>query len=253
MIALIQYVLLLGFRDRLYIALCIMLASIYGLSLFVGATSLIEQREMTLVFFAGSSRLLLMIGLSAGVIAMIRRAYDMREIEALFATSLSRTRCVIGLLLGHHLIAACMTVCVGIMLWLHPIHIHGLYYFLSTLMAEASIVITFSMLASLMLKSTATSLLATSGFYILSRLIGLILASLSAPYQSLLSWPDQIIRFLLTTTLSMFPRLDQLVQTRWLIYDISKDETLAPLLITSIMYSLLLLAVMILDVQRKEF
>ena len=74
MLSIIRYIFYSAVRDKLFIGLALLLISIILLSLFFGNTALVEESHMGLVFMAGSSRLLLVIGFVIFICFNINRA-----------------------------------------------------------------------------------------------------------------------------------------------------------------------------------
>ena len=81
MLTTIRYLLLTALRDWLFLALPLGVIAIMGLSLFLGSTSLVEEREMALVLSAGLSRIYIMIGLILFICFHVRLSFENREIE----------------------------------------------------------------------------------------------------------------------------------------------------------------------------
>ena len=61
-----------------------------AISLLLGSSTLVEQRQMRLAYESEFARLILVLGLTTFICFHVRRMYDTREIEAILARPISR-------------------------------------------------------------------------------------------------------------------------------------------------------------------
>ncbi|GEM_PF-179298 len=256
MFTIIRYILLTASRDWLFIGLFIAIAMAYGLSVFTGSTALTEQSHMALALFGGSSRAVLIVGLVVFVCFHVRRAFEQREIESLLSKPLSRTHIVIGYWIGLSLLSIIMVIPVVAMmlLALANVNLTGLFFWASSMACEITLVVAFALLSSLILSSAVTSVLATFGFYILSRLMGFFVAAMDNPGNMLGNGKlGSIMMQGLEIISTVIPRLDLYAKSEWLVYGTASATDIWIYPVQTLVFVCLLLAMAVFDFKRKEF
>jgi ABC-type transport system involved in multi-copper enzyme maturation permease subunit len=251
----IKYTLLTASRDLLFIGLCAIIFMAYGFSVFVGNTALVEQSQMSMAYFAGSSRIILVTGLIVFVCFHVRRSFDNREVESILSKPISRTQFVVAYWLGFCVLAlASLLPVIFIMTFLNKPDLMGLIMWSASLALETSIIIAFAMLSSLIMKSAVSSVLSSFSFYLISRLMGFFIATMETP-GSLMSAGKLggVLESILKIVAVILPRLDLFAKSEWLIYGTSGQEDLWVFPVQAIVFILLLLSVSIFDFKRKQF
>lgn len=268
---LIRYVLLAAFRDRLMITLCAMIAIGAALGVFLGSAAMTEQSSFATVFGSGGGRFLGVIGIVLFCCFYIRKSFETKEVEFLLSRPISR----MTFLLSHA--AAFIILAVGIaLLVIASVYFSGKPNPAGALLWSISLVVEYVIVAisalffSMVLSSASGSALATLGFYVLSRLMGILLG-ISKLTQ------DNIIFGILNNVVELIsvivPRLDLMAQTTWLVYGVegsaglgflTKPGSYAHTLVESmglygfigmqgIVFTALLLAATAFDFSRREF
>src|SRR5271169_3288627 len=92
----IRYILITALRDWLFIGLLVSILFASFISATLGSTALVEENEMTIAVAAGSSRLILMIGLIVFVCFHIRNAFDTKEIDVILSRPNTRSNLIIS-------------------------------------------------------------------------------------------------------------------------------------------------------------
>lgn len=251
----IRYTLLTASRDWLFLGLCSLIIMAYGFSAFVGYTALVEQSQMSLAYFAGSSRIILIVGLSVFVCFHVRRAFDNREVESILSKPISRTTFVVSYWMGFSILALLSIIPIILIIYfLHQADLNGLIYWSVSLVLEAALVIAFALLASLIMRSAVSSVMAAFAFYLISRLMGFFTIAIDNP-QSLMGSGNvgMALEFILKIISSILPRLDMFAKSQWLIYGIEGQADLWVFPAQSLVYIALLLAVAVFDFKRKQF
>lgn len=250
----IRYTLITALRDWLFLGLVLLVAAAYGLSVFTGSTALVEQSEMSIAYFAGSSRIVLMIGLIVFVCFHVRRLFDNREIESMLSKPISRSTFIISYWLGFVILAVIATIPIVVIMETvyTPNHL-GLLYWVASLILELSIVIAFALVAALMLGSAVSSVMASFSFYFISRLMGFFVAALAQPSNLTSGIAGPFMGHVLKAISTIIPRLDLYAKSSWLIYGIEGQKDLWIFQVQSIVFIGLLLAMAIFDFKRKEF
>jgi ABC-type transport system involved in multi-copper enzyme maturation permease subunit len=251
----IRYTLLTASRDWLFIGLAIIIFMAYALSVFMGSTALVEQSHMSLAYFAGSSRLILVTGLIVFVCFHVRRSFDNREIELILSKPISRTQFVIAYWLGFAALSvvAMAPVLLVLCVFQSPDPI-GLLYWSISLLLEITLVLAFALLASLIMNSAVSAVMSSFAFYLASRLMGFFVAAIDNP-TSLMgsgSWGGAL-EFLIKVISTVIPRLDLFAKSQWLIYGVEGQQDLWVFQAQSLVFILLLLSIAVFDFKRKQF
>ncbi len=251
--SIIKYILLNGLRDRLYIGLFITLIAAFSLSIFLGSTALVEQQQMTAAFIAGSSRAILAIGLILFVCLNIHRSFENKEVEFIISKAISREKFVLSYLAGFFLSAVLIFIplILAILLVTKASKL-GLLIWSLTLFSEILILISFSLLASLILKNPFSAIMASFGFYIISRLMGVFVMAIELP-QDFAAAKNHVMATTLKFLSVLFPRLDLFAQSSWLNYEINDFSNLKIVLWQSLIYIPLMIFMAFHDFKKKQF
>lgn len=251
----LRYTLITALRDWLFIGLSFAAIATYGFSVFTGYTALVEQAQMTMAYFAGTSRVVLNIGLVVFVCFHVRRMFDNREVESILSKPLSRTRFVIAYWFGFAILSFISTIPVLIILAVfNQPNFIGLIYWGISLWLELSLIIAFALLTSLIMRSAVACVLSTFAFYLISRLMGFFVAAMYSEV-SLFGhgFMGNIMVYILKIISTIIPRLDLFAKSQWLIYGIEKQPDLWVFPIQSIVFTALLLVMSIFDFKRRQF
>jgi ABC-type transport system involved in multi-copper enzyme maturation permease subunit len=219
---LIGYILTAARRDKLIITLLLMIALGASLSVFLGSSAVIEQGQFSLVFGAGGLRFLGVMGIVLFVCFYIRRSFEHKEVEFMLSRPISRTTFLFSHAAAFILLAFLMALAVILpMLFVGVPSGSGLVVWGVSIAVEYAIVAVASLFFSMVLSSAAGSALATFGFYVLSRLIGMLLGIAALA-------PANLLFAILNKTLELIsvvvPRLDLMGQTSWLVYGVDGSD-----------------------------
>lgn len=255
--SILKYVLLSGIRDRLYLGLFISLVLAVSLSIFLGSTALTEQQQMTTAYIAGLSRGTFIIGMILFVCLTINRAFENKEVEFILSKSISREEFILSYLLGFFLAALLIIIpLILTIIFVTNTNKLGLLIWSSSLILEMLIIISFALLSSLILKNSFSSILATLGFYIISRLMGLFVMAIDLPKNTLeakITFGNHAFAFILKILSAIFPRLDLFGQSEWLNYGISDFGNIKIIALQSIIYIPLMIFMAFHDFKKKQF
>ena len=252
--SILKYILLTAIRDRLYVGLFIILLAAFGISSVVGGTALSEQAQATTVYVAGSSRMIFAIGMILFVCFYVRKTFENREVEFVLSKSISRHSFIVAYLLGFILVALLIIVPLVILLFFMKVNLIGLSYWTVSLLLESLIIITFSLLASLILRSAVSAVMASLGFYILSRMMGFFVLTIQIPKATAdFANLDRFLKAILKIISIVFPRLDLYGKSDWLIYGVVNFSDIYIILGQSLIYIPLMIFMAFYDFNRKQF
>jgi ABC-type transport system involved in multi-copper enzyme maturation permease subunit len=255
MFAIIRYIFLTASRDWLFIGLLASTLLASFISYFLGSTALSEQAAMQLTYIAGSSRMILTVGMILFICFHIRKSFDNREVEYTLSHSISRAHFVIAYFIAFSLLAVIVT--------LPPLFIIALFFkppfialaiWLASVILELILISSFAILASLILRSAVSATLACFAFYLVSRMMGFAVANITLPHslEAFKSF-NAVSELLLKTFSILMPRLDLFAKSNWLTYGAVDSSALYIVLTQSAIYVPIILLMSIYDFQRKQF
>jgi ABC-type transport system involved in multi-copper enzyme maturation permease subunit len=249
----IKYILLTALRDRLYAGLFLTLIASFALAIFLGQTALVEQQQMTIAYIAGSSRAILTVGMILFVCLSINRAFENKEVEFILAKAISRQQFIISYLSAFFLIAFLIFLpLIAVISILAAVNKLGLLIWSLSLLSEILIVISFALLASLILKNSFLAIASSFGFYIISRLMGVFVMAIELPQEFTFN-KGNILASILKLFSVFFPRLDLYGQSNWLIYGIDNFFNIKVIFLQSAIYLPLMIFMAFHDFKKKQF
>jgi len=251
--AILKYILKNGVRDRLYIGIFISLIISFGVSVFLGSTMLVEQQQTTTVYIAGSSRVILAVGMILFVCLSLNRAFENKEIEFILSKAISRQQFVMAYLFGFFLTILLIFIPLfsAIFIIANADKI-GLLIWAISLLLEIFLVITFALLVSLILKNSFSAIMATFAFYLIARLMGMFVMAIDLP-QDLSLAKNNFLAIILKFFSVLFPRFDLFAQSSWLIYGFKDYSQLPIIFIQFLIYFALLIFMAFHDFKNKQF
>jgi len=248
-----KYILLNALRDRLFIGIFITLIASFSLAIFLGQTALTEVSQTTTAYIAGSSRMILAIGLILFVCLSVNRAFENKEVEFIISKPISREQFILAYLFGFLLTTLIILIpLIATITLLAQINKIGILIWSLSLFAELAILISFSLLTSLILKNSFSSILASLSFYIISRMMGVFVLAINLP-QDLTQAKNHALQVMLKIISIAFPRLDLFTQSEWLVYGISNFSNIKIIAIQSIIYIFLMTFMAFHDFKKKQF
>jgi len=214
---LVRYVLTAALRDKIVITILLMIAVGSGTASFLGAASVAEQKELSVVFGAGGLRFLGALGTILFCCFHIRRSFEHKEVEFLLSRPLSRIGFLISHAVAFMVIASTIALVISLAVMLiGEADVFGLLLWGSSLAVEYIIIATTALFFSMVISSAAGSAMACLGVYVLARLIGMLLGITHVMDNSLLVFLGYIMDFISI----VIPRIDLMAQTSWLVYGI---------------------------------
>jgi ABC-type transport system involved in multi-copper enzyme maturation permease subunit len=113
----VRYILLTAQRDSLFLGLAASIIFASYVAFFLGSTAVVESGPTSLVYAAGISRMMLVLGLIVFICFHIRRSFENREIDLMIVHPISRTKFIFSYLLGYSLIALFFVVFTSVVLY----------------------------------------------------------------------------------------------------------------------------------------
>jgi ABC-type transport system involved in multi-copper enzyme maturation permease subunit len=249
----VRYILLTAQRDSLFFGLALSIIFSTYVAFFLGSTAVVEEGQTALVYSAGISRIVLVLGLVVFVCFHIRRSFENREIDLMIVHPISRTKFILSYIIGYGIIALFFVLFTALVLYGFATYsdakpnIDGFMVWTSSVFLEAVIISAMAMTASLILRSTVLAVLLCLGFYVLARMVGFVLIIVTAPGNNEISYQSfgHISKFV--------PRLDFFGKSEWLLYGFQSYEEIGLFVAQAAIFITLLLALAIYDFKKKEF
>lgn len=253
MVTNVRYILLTAFRDWLFLGLMLGVVAAVLISHVLASTALVEVQEMNLAFGAGSARMILAVGLIVFVCFHVRNAFDTKEIDVILSRPISRSNLLLSYWLGFAAVATVLVIpslavlsCVGIL------SIKGFFGWALSLLCESYMVVAIALFAACTLRSAVASVMASLGFYVLSRMMGFFIATTHS-HMLENSWIDVLSKHITTFISMIIPRLDFFAKSEWLIYGMNSFDDMTRVVMQSVIFIPLLLVAAMIDFNRKQF
>lgn len=249
---LVRYVLIAAVRDKLVVSLLLLLALGSSISLFLGSASASERFQFSLVFAAGSLRIVSILGLALFIVFYIRRSFDSKDIEYLLTRPISRICFIFSHSFAFSILAALFGVLVSVAIFsMGWSHLHSGYYLWSfSMITELIIMANAAMFFAMVVPNASAAALSVFALYVLSRLVGQLLGIADS---SILDYTFYAHLSSLMDVISLIiPRIDLMSQTSWLVYN-GANIGYGFIALQGILYTLLLVYASLVDLVRRQF
>ncbi len=250
----IRYILITAVRDRLFVGLLGALVLAAVISRAMGYTAMLEPEQMTLTLSAAISRMILAVGLIVFVCFHVRHAFDSKEIDVLLSRPISRANLVLSYWLGFALIAMLLVLPVYAILYINGLlNLQGYLNWSASLLLEMFMVVAISLFAAFTLSSAVSSVLASLGIDVWSRMLGFFVAK--AENGVLFSDADvnNTLEYMIDGISLIIPRLDFFGKSNWLVYGIELNWEHFLYVAQAGVFVPLLIVLTIIDFKRKQF
>lgn len=255
----IRYIFLTARRDYFFIALVLAVLASLFLGNFLGDLSQIEKDETKIAYFAGISRIILMVGLIIFVSFHVRRSFENKEIDIILTKPITRAEFVLSYWLGFVAVAFILVVLIGLLLAgqirLFPsvgFAKADLGHFLASLMLESVMISGVAIFSALILKSAVSSVLLSLGFYILGRMLGFFIYMIDGKVASYGFTGGAISEKFIIAFSMIYPRLDLFANTDWLFYGFG-DASLWIIIRSFIIFTSIIFVATLIDFKKKQF
>ena len=250
----IKHILLIASRDWLFLGLFLILILCGFLASFFGSTALSEQHEMQLVFLAGTSRLVLILGMILFICFHIRRSFENKEIDFIISRPVSRLSFLLAYFISFIILCFILTLPLNLFIYfIFKPNLAGFLLWSSSMFLELIIISIFAILSSLILKSAVASVMASLVFYFISRIMGFAISSIILPAKLTNLDFNKFLETLLKALSAILPRLDQFAQSKWLIYGQIEPHMIGFIIAQSLIYIILLFFTALFDFKKKQF
>jgi hypothetical protein len=252
---LLRYLLITALRDKLFATILAGLGAIWLLATFAGGTSIVEEGKAATAFAGFAARLLVVVGMVLFVALHVRRIVDSRELYLLLSKPVARPAFVVTYWASFALVAAVLSAAAGLAVaaaGLGAADPAGTLAWTGTLMLEAALMTAFALFVALGLETPVGSALTALGFYVLARMLGVLLAITRSDLRAegdVNAWIDGAV----TVAASVLPRLDLMAAGDWLVHGLADGATVALVAAQAGVYTALLVAAAVFDFGRRAF
>jgi ABC-type transport system involved in multi-copper enzyme maturation permease subunit len=248
-----RYILRNGLRDRIYLGLFITLIATFATSAILGDTMVSEQKQTSVAFIAGTSRIIIACGMILFVCLAVSRSFEHKEVEFILSKPISREQFIFAYLFGFFVASLLVIFPLSVILaFMFSSNWPSFCLWVLSMMVENLLVICFALLGSLILRNSFSAILVSIGFYAISRLMGVFVMAINMP-KTVVDVKFNITGSLLKLLSVAFPRLDLFAQTSWLIYKIEDFSSFKIMLFQSIVFTPLLIFMALHDFKKKQF
>lgn len=250
----IRYILLTALRDWLFAGLLFAVAVATLISASMGDMAMVEPEHLRISYAGASTRLVLVVGLVVFICFHIRNAFDSKEIDVFLSRPISRPNLVLSYWLGFSVVALLLTLPTIVLLYFFgALDQHGFFVWSASLLIEALLVVAVALFSAFTLKSAVTSVMASLGFYVLSRMMGFFIATVNSPILFRDRTLGELSRWVMEGLAIFIPRLDFFAKTEWLVYGVGDASEIWHFVLQGGIFIPLLLTAAIIDFGRKQF
>lgn len=252
--ALVKYVLTGARRDKLLLTLLFVMIVGSFVSFFLASSAIIDQAQYSIVYLAGSLRIVGLLGLVLFVVFFIRRSFDARDIEYLLTRPVTRSAFILSHSFAFSLLSLLVsaTLSVGLLFFVQGMgNIEGALYWSTGVICEYILMVNVALFFAMVLTSPVSASLATFGFYVLARIMGQLLYINQNPLADVPGYSFLSSIFNIISTL--FPRLDLMTQTSWLLYGVGDIKEYIFIPVQALLFLVLILTATLVDLRRRQF
>jgi ABC-type Na+ efflux pump permease subunit len=241
-----------AFRNRLLWLAAIVIAAGLGLALFLRQVAITESREIQTVVLAALLRFSSVFILATMVIASIVRESNDKVMELLLSLPHPRSRYILGKFAGYALVAVVLACVFSLPLALFA-QAGGILAWMLSLSCELLIVAAVSLFCALSLTQMLSAVAAVAAFYLLARSISAMQIIAVASMAGTPSFADRTIAQVVDLVALVFPALDRMTETAWLLHGPPDSRALIGLLAQTAVYLVLIVAATLFDFYRRNF
>ena len=246
-----RFTLLEGLRTRLPWIWAGVLAFFGAASLFVNQIAITESGRLQWSFYASGLRLAAVLTLAAYITSSMVRELNEKGLEMVLALDLPRTAYVAGKLLAFLGVGAAMAVLAALPLALaRPVDAVAVWTL--SLVCELAIVAAFAVFCIVSFTQVVPALLLIVAFYLLARTIDALRLMSESAILDELGGARSLFEYAFDAIALLLPAFDRFTQTEWIAAGSVGAAALAPIVMQTLVYILLLLGASLIDFHRRE-
>jgi ABC-type transport system involved in multi-copper enzyme maturation permease subunit len=251
--AIVTYILLTAFRDRLFFGLLVAVYVATAICIFLGGLPLLENRESAVSYMAAAIRIIGIIGMVVFACFHVRQAFENKEIDVFVTRPLRRSQLVVAYALGFVVVSLVFISIAALpVVWYSYEQWQGLLAWMGSLILEQALIITFALFAAFTFSSATLAVITTLGIYTLCRMSAyfmFMVENMRSRSEGVMEWMGNFLYWISM----MFPRFDYFAPSRWLVYGLENSTALLLAITQVAIYFPLLLTATILDFRKRQF
>lgn len=221
-----------------------------GLAAFLSQVALTESRSLQAAIVAAVLRACAVFLVAAHVAASVLREINDKGLELMLSLPLGRSAQYTSRFLGFALCGVLLALffALPLLFWASPaaVAVWGV-----SLAFEAALMAAAALFFAMSLAQLLPAIAASAGFYLLARAMASIQAIATGPHRDE-STADRIARGAVDAVALLFPRLDGVTRTEWLLYGTPAGGAYAAALGGLAVYGVLLIAAGLFDFHRRS-
>jgi ABC-type Na+ efflux pump permease subunit len=221
----------------------------FCLALFLSQVALTESRALQTAVVAAFLRACAVFLVAVHVATSVLREVNDKGLELMLSLPLSRSAQYLGRFAGFAacgvLLAAFFALALAAWVPAASVALWG-----ASLALEAALVAAATLFFAMSLGQLLPALAASAGFYLLARTMASIQAIAAGPHADS-SWAHRIAGWAVDGVALLFPRLDSVTRSEWLLYEAPAPAALVAPLAALALYGVLLLAAGLFDFHRR--
>jgi hypothetical protein len=219
------------------------------LAAFLSQVALTESRSLQTSIVAAVLRACAVFLLAAHIAASVLREMNDKGLELMLSLPLSRSAQYLGRFLGFAVcgVLIAFVFALPLLAWARP---GAVALWAVSLALEAALVAAAALFFAMSLGHLLPAIAASLGFYLLARTMAGIQAIAAGPHRDD-SLADRVSRWAVEGVALLFPRLDSVTRTEWLLYGAPGSAAFASAVGGLLLYTVLLIAAGLFDFHRR--
>jgi ABC-type Na+ efflux pump permease subunit len=221
-----------------------------GLAAFLSQVALTESRSLQAAIVAAVLRACAVFLVAAHVAASVLREINDKGLELMLSLPLARSAQYTGRFVGFALCGLLLAFffALPLLFWASPmaVALWGV-----SLAFEVAVVAAATLFFAMSLAQLLPAIAASAAFYLLARTMASIQAIATGPHHDGSS-ADRVARWTVDAVALLFPRLDSVTRTEWLLYGTPATGAYAAALGGLAVYGVLLIAAGLFDFHRRS-
>lgn len=251
-IAIARFTALEALRTRFVWLVLFLVTAGFGLGAFTGELAITETAQTQTAIVASVLRIASVFLIILFVTTSVNRDFSDKSVELMLSLPLPRGGYYLGKLTGYSLVAVLVALPLVLLMAFFASLPAALSWGLS-LMLELLLMCAVSLMFAFSFSQVTASIAAASLFYLLSRSMSAIQLMAHGPLVDQENASQQLITRLIDGLAYLLPDLDHFTRTDWLLYASETTPALIPIISQTVIYLLLLSAVALFDLYRKNF
>ena len=251
-IAIASYTFLEALRNRLFWLMLSVLLTGVAMTEFIGALAITESAQLQSGFLGALLRAAAVLVVCLSVVTSMVREINDKGLELVLSLPITRARYLMGKLAGFSLVAflSALVCTLCLLVYAPPAQV---FLWGISLVCELMIVTALSLLCLLTFTQVTAAVFAVMAFYVLSRAMDALQLMGRGPLADTGSLSQQFINAFIDGMAFILPELSRFTPSEWLIYHTGEWSALAPIVVQTVVYLVLLAGAALFDLYRKDF